>query len=205
MKLQMPQKEALIRCIRFFMLIRWIIVPNIPSNPAPTLTLPLKGRGLYDVSSPFKGEVRRGMGLGTAAICALFLACLAAPAAAADADGKLSLKLDRARLYLGESAIATVTLHIGASAAMRNMRYPVLTAPAVSVGEFAPPAQDESLPDGVATTAYIFTARVTPQKTGVHRLGPARLTGEVSRPAEGAGGFFGETSQQEVELLFGSA
>jgi hypothetical protein len=35
---------------------------HISFSPIPTPTLPLKGREFESGSSPFKGEVRRGMG-----------------------------------------------------------------------------------------------------------------------------------------------
>ena len=67
---------------RAFFVALLILQRQIIKNPTPTLTLPLKGRGFYGVfplhggdfigfshfhgsfsnSSPFKGEVRRGMG-----------------------------------------------------------------------------------------------------------------------------------------------
>ena len=65
-----------------FEVVTLVLQRQIIKNPTPTLTLPLKGRGFYGVfslhggdfmgfshfhgsfsnSSPFKGEVRRGMG-----------------------------------------------------------------------------------------------------------------------------------------------
>jgi hypothetical protein len=37
-------------------------IVRLEMYPTPTLPLPLKGREFLESSSPFKGEVRRGMG-----------------------------------------------------------------------------------------------------------------------------------------------
>lgn len=134
-------------------------------------------------------------------ICAFMLGSLASPAyAELNTVGKLILKLEKARIYLGESTTVTATLFAG-TATIRNMRYPVLAAEGISIGEFAPPRQEEFLEEGIAQTRYQFIAKVTPRTSGVIRIGPARLMGEVSTPAVGAGGFFGETILQEVSFV----
>jgi hypothetical protein len=40
-----------------------VLLRHFNLYPTLTLTLSLRERGFYGVSSPFKGEVRRGMGL----------------------------------------------------------------------------------------------------------------------------------------------
>lgn len=115
------------------------------------------------------------------------------------AAASLSARLDRSRLYLGETTTITVTLQRG-EAVVRNIRYPVVSASGAAIGEFAPPRHQEIQQDGTAVVIDEFTATVTPQKTGVTRLGPVRIDLEQLVPTGGSAGFFGETTPTPISL-----
>jgi hypothetical protein len=110
--------------------------------------------------------------------------------------GTLAIKLQKSRLYIGEST--TVTVILLAETAIRNMTYPILNADGLTLAEFAQPKQRAIMRDGVSTDIYEFTTRFTPRSTGTISIGPARLSGEISAPSDGAGGFFGETAIKRV-------
>jgi len=80
------------------------------------------------------------------------------------------------------------------------MSYPRLTAPGLTIGEFAPPRSVEYLQDGAAAVRHEFSTLVTPRTAGVHRLGPVSVSGEVSAPSNDAGSFFGETTAKKINF-----
>lgn len=139
-------------------------------------------------------------------IAAVSGSILGMPAAAeVDATGmsttaaSLSASLDRSRLYLGETTTITVILQRG-NAAVRNIHYPVVSTSGVTIGEFALPRHKETQQDGTAVVRDEFIATVTPQKSGVTRLGPVRIDLEQLAPAGGSAGFFGETTPTPISL-----
>jgi len=111
----------------------------------------------------------------------------------------LTMSLAKQRLYQGESTTISVTLKLR-DTVIRNIGYPVLPATGMSVGGFGTPHQQETQTDGVTTTSYEFTASVTPHKSGVFRLGPASVDGEILVPASGPAGFYGESTTSKIRF-----
>jgi hypothetical protein len=150
---------------------------------------------------PYNFSSQHPLHLFSAFSTALFLLCAAMPvSAASDAGGTLTVKPEKSRLYIGESTRVIIILQTAGAATVRNMSYPRLTAPGLTIGEFAPPRSVEYLQDGVAAVRHEFSTLVTPRTAGVHQLGPVSVSGEVSAPSNDAGSFFGETTAQKISF-----
>ncbi|MDD2366857.1 MAG: hypothetical protein PHN84_11895 [Desulfuromonadaceae bacterium] len=132
-------------------------------------------------------------------ICCILLFCSSIVVDAAETVGVMSMSVEKSRLYLGESTIATITLLTGAER-VDNLGYPVLAVKKATVGEFILSDQHEYMHEGRSAVRYRFTARVTPLDSGVISLGPARLAGEVLETAGDSTGFFGGTISKKISF-----
>lgn len=114
-------------------------------------------------------------------------------------DPSLEISLEKARAYPGQTLTATVTLLVG-QIPVRNIQYPVLKGEAYRLGEFAPPRPGSQIRDGREYAAYVFTATLTPLRSGAWRVGPAELACDVLVRGGGAEAFFGGTEPRTVKL-----
>jgi hypothetical protein len=117
---------------------------------------------------------------------------------AGDATGeslRLTLSVDRPRVYLHERVPVDVTLYVGQVTA-RDLQYPTLPAEGVSIEGFGQPIRSAQVIDGQRFEVLRFRTSVTPLKSGSLVLGPARTSlNVVSRPQN-----FFFTQRQPVEL-----
>ncbi len=154
--------------------------------------------GPFDVA--YEGQTYR-----TNPITLRVSAASAAPEPAAAGDGsseplRLTLAVDRPRVYLHERVPVDVTLYVGAVSA-RDLQYPALPADGLSVEEFGQPARSAEVIDGQRYEVLRFRTTVTPLKTGSLSLGPARTSLSVVRRPQNF--FF--TQRQPVELSSNAA
>lgn len=121
---------------------------------------------------------------------------------AAGASGeslRLTLTVDRPRVYLHERVPVDVTLYVGQVTA-RDLQYPSLPAEGVSIEAFGQPIRSAQPIDGQRFEVLRFRTSVTPLKSGSLVVGPARTSlNVVSRPQN-----FFFTQRQPVELASNS-
>lgn len=115
-----------------------------------------------------------------------------------DVDGeplRLTLSVERPRVYLHERVPVDVTLYVGQVTA-RDLQYPSLPADGVSIEPFGQPIRSAQVVDGERFEVLRFRTAVTPLKSGSLVLGPARTSLNVVRRPQNF--FF--TQRQPVEL-----
>jgi len=122
------------------------------------------------------------------------------PAADDVPDLRLVLTVEREQVYLHERVPVDVTLYVGPVSA-RDLQYPTLPTEGVSVEEFTQPVRTTQVIDGKNYEVLRFRTAVTPVKTGMRSLGPAKVAlNLVQRPRN-----FFFTQRQPVELTSNGA
>lgn len=137
--------------------------------------------GAFDVG-PIR--VQAGGGEIDGGTVRLLVAAANAPRAPGDAAAgdalRLTVEMDKDRLYLHERAELRVRLEVG-DVQVTDVRYPTVVADGFSVGKFGEPAQRQEVRGGRPVQVVEFAADVVPLGAGESRLGATMALAVVVR------------------------
>lgn len=111
----------------------------------------------------------------------------------------LEVRVEKERVYLGETVSTTVTFLAG-QISVRNVQYPVIEGDAFRLSEFSAPRSSTLIRGGRAYTAYEFTATLKPLKSGKLQFGPAELGVDLVERGGGAAAYFGGEEPRHIKV-----
>jgi hypothetical protein len=140
--------------------------------------------------------------------CAVLVAGWTTPASATttpDRSGLLSLKVtaEKSQVYPGEAVPVTIKLEYPESLTVRDIQYPQVLHPGLSIREAGSSSLKMELKNGTSWSSMEFTYLVSGGKAGEFILGPVTLTCSLLLPAAATGsqGFFGDAEPQRCHLM----
>jgi hypothetical protein len=119
-----------------------------------------------------------------------------------DLSGLLSLKVtaEKSQVYPGEAIPVTIKLEYPGNLTVRDIQYPQVLHPGLSIREAGPSSQKLEQRNGTSWSTMEFSYLVSGGKAGEFILGPVTLTCSLLLPAAGSQGFFGDAEPQRHDL-----
>jgi hypothetical protein len=114
----------------------------------------------------------------------------------------LSVTSGKAQAYPGEAVSVTIKLAYAENLTVRDIQYPRILHPGLSIRDAGPPSQGTEQRNGTSWSTMEFTYLVSGDKAGEFMLGPVTLTCSLLLPATATSsqGFFGDAEPQRHHL-----
>ena len=114
----------------------------------------------------------------------------------------LSVITEKVQAYPGEAIPVTIKLEYAANLAVRDIQYPRILHPGLSLREAGPPTQGMEQKSGISWSTLEFRYLMSGARAGEFILGPVSLTCSLLRPdtTTDSQGFFGDAEPRRLNL-----